>query len=816
MAQETVNKQLLQQIDELTLSDRVLTWKEAIDNAGWRLYTERQQLATESWKATEGEDIQLRRAKLFKNIVENVPIKIQDFDVIAGRLTTGVIGACSSIDVCGDYIPDIWNDTDEIGMSISANAGLDHKSKEILREAARTFGGHTAADMTYKAWEAVAGSWARDAEDAKLKDPTLDVAIFGQTTSVADWPRIINRGLRAVIEEAQANIDRFVATQGGDVNRLYFWQSAIITLEACIAHAHRYAALAAEMAATETNEARKAQLLDIAAACNHVPEYPARSFQEALQSMAIIGVCKNYEHPMHNHTQWGRADKNLYPLFIRDINSGNITLEKAADLLEDLICRWGTQIFIGAESFKETHQINFGINNIMIGGVDKDHKDVSNELSYLILHAVGLLHLSSPTVGLRWNEQTPEWLMEKAIRTNLATKGGIPLFENDTVVIQHFVDDGIPFEEACEWCGLGCVYPCIPTRAEHYGAEGVAGLNLAAMLHMALHNGRGINGKLIGVETGDPRDFRSMEELYEAFKKQHEYVVNRIFWLCKIARTEEGKYMRQPFLSSVSVPFCMEAGQDLLIPDPQHSQFGISDRAIIDVADSLIAVKKLVFEEKKLTMKELVDALDSNFEGARGEEIRQMCLKAPKFGNDIDEVDLLAKDISAFSGGVIKGYDDSPYNGYMIAREGLAWHYAGGLGVGALPDGRKSKEPLNDGSFSPMRCADKNGPTAVLRSVIKTGFPESHATVLNQKFSVSILQSEESQGKLVQYTNAFLKNGGTHIQYNIVDTKQLIDAKKHPEKYKDLIVRIGGFSAFFTQLSPEIQDDVIFRSEHVI
>jgi len=260
----------------------------------------------------------------------------------------------------------------------------------------------------------------------------------------------------------------------------------------------------------------------------------------------------------------------------------------------------------------------------------------------------------------------------------------------------------------------------------------------------------------------------------------------------------------------------MDLGQDLLIPDPDSCMFGISDRAIIDVADSLIAVKKLVFDDRKLTMDELLKALESNFDGKRGEEVRQMCLAQPKFGNDLDEVDLLAKKIGEDSRQIIRSYDNSPFRNYMIAREGLAWHYFGGLGVGALPNGRKAFEPLNDGAVSPMRGADKKGPTAVLRSAIKAGFKESHASVLNQKFSAAILQSNESIDKLVAYTNAFMSKGGSHIQYNMVDTNELRDAKVHPENHRDLIVRIGGFSAYFTQLSPDIQDDVINRNEHTL
>jgi pyruvate formate-lyase/glycerol dehydratase family glycyl radical enzyme len=809
-----INKQLLDRIDALKLGKNNLEWKQAMKASGWKLFADREKWTVDSWRETEGEDLQIRRAKLFAKIVENIEIRIHDFDMLAGRLTPGVIGCATSFDVCGDYIPDIWKDSAELNISMNANVGMDPESIEILRGSAREFRGKTAPEMTYKAWEAVVGSWIKDAEAAKLKDPTLDSGIFGQTTSVLMWEKILGKGLRYFINEARNHIDAFIASQETDIDKLYFWKSAIIVCEAAIHHARRYAALARKMADSETKEDRKAELLQIADGCEYVPENPARTFQEALQSMAIMGVCKNYEHPMHNHPQWGRGDQYLYPCFIRDLNNGVITLEHAADLLAELIGRWGTQTFVSSESTKESHQINFGINNIMIGGVDPAGADRSNELSYLFLHVIGLMQLSSPTLGLRWNKATPHWLMNKAIRTNMATKGGIPLFENDDVVIQHFLEDGIPMEEAAEWCGLGCVYPCLPSRAEHYGAEGIAACNIAAMLHLTLHNGVDVNGKQIGLETGDPRGFKSFDELYDALMKQHRFIAHRIFWLAAIARKEQAKYVRMPFLSTMGIQRCMDAGQDLLIPDPTYSMFGISDRAIIDVADSLMAAQKLVFDDKKLSMDELLKALDSNFEGKRGEEIRQMCLAQPKFGNDTEAVDLLAQKISKDSYQIIRSYDNSPFRNYMIAREGLAWHYFGGLGVGALPNGRKAFEPLNDGAISPMRGADRNGPTAVLRSALKAGFKESHASVLNQKFSAAILRSHESIDKLVAYTNAFMRNGGSHIQYNMVDTNELRDAKIHPEDHRDLIVRIGGFSAYFTQLSPSIQDDVIDRNEH--
>jgi formate C-acetyltransferase len=379
------------------------------------------------------------------------------------------------------------------------------------------------------------------------------------------------------------------------------------------------------------------------------------------------------------------------------------------------------------------------------------------------------------------------------------------------------MDYGIPYAEACEWRGLGCVYPCLPNRAEHYGAEGVAAFNLAGLLHVTLHNGRDINGNLTGLETGDPRSFKTFEELYEAFFAQHKAFVYRVFWLGAVARDVCHEYTRTPLLSILGIEASMDLGQDLCKAHPDHSMFGISDRAIIDVADSLLAVKHLVYDDKVLTMDELMEALDSNFEGPRGEEIRQLCLRQPKYGNDIAEADAMVKRISDRSAEIIYAYDNAPFRNYIISREGLAWHYFGGLGAGALPDGRPALEPLNDGSLSPMRGADKAGPTAVLHSALASGYSEvCCSAVLNQKFNSSLLKSEANIEKLVAYTNAFMKGGGTHIQYNIIDTAELKDAKANPENYNDLIVRIGGFSAYFVQLSKGIQDDVIYRSEFSI
>ncbi|MDR3310249.1 MAG: hypothetical protein LBS90_02725 [Oscillospiraceae bacterium] len=807
---QNINENLLRQIDALKLGERNARWREAVRAAGWRVCADRERWTVKSWRETAGEELELRRAKLAAAVLDNIEIRIHEFDEIAGRPTPYVIGCATSIDVNGDYMPAIWNDDGALETTLDASVQLDRESVDILRESAALFRGTSARDMVYRAWERTYGSWARDAEAAKLKDPTLDAAIYGQSTSTLSWRKILSVGLRGYIAECEANIAAWRGSGDTDASKPLFWESAVIALEAVIRHAHRYADLAETMARSASGAERE-RLLKISSRCRRAPEYPARTFGEALQAMVVCNVSKMLENPIQNNSHWGRADRYLYDLFTQDLAAG-VPLADLASELADVIGRWGTQTFVSSSSQKESHQINFGINNIMVGGKDADDRDGSNELSYLILHTVGLLKLSSPTVCLRWNRDTPDWIMRKAIRTNMATRGGIPLFENDEVVVESYVRDGIPRSEAVEWHSLGCVYPALPNRAEHYGAEGVAAFNLAGLLHLTLHNGRDINGKLTGLETGDPRGFAAFEELYKAFFAQHRFLCHRVFRLGAAAREIQADYLRLPLLSALGLEASVALGRDVLCPHPDYSLFGVSDRAIIDAADSLTSIKKLVFEDKTLTMEQLLAALDRNFDG--DEETRQLCLAAPKYGNADDRADEMVRRVSDRSAAIIREYDNSPYRPFMIAREGLAWHYYGGLGAGALPNGRFSREPLDDGAASPQRGADVNGPTAVLASALRSGFSEvSYASVLNQKFTAAIASDDANIDKLIAYTDTYLRSGGSHIQYNIVDSEELRDAKRVPEEYSDLVVRIGGFSAYFVQLSGAIQDDVIFRSE---
>ena len=804
---EDMDRDRRSKIDDLQLNPRLAQWKKARREAVFEVCVEREKIAMASWKETEKEDLEIRRAKLFKAVLQGAPIAILDYDVIVGRVSKGILTTATQSDSCGDYIPGLWENRDALDFTMTIKGSLSKEDREVLRESAKYFHNQSAAAHVKDAWRKVVGTWVDDIEEARLRDPLLSAGFFPGTVNALLWDKVLARGLRGFIDEARSKIKWFTETNQSDIDKLYFWQSSVIVCEAAIAYANRYAKLAAAMAEKEKNKARKKELMEMAAVCKRVPEKPARTFHEALQSIHFILLCKNLEQPTYP-PNLGRADQYLWSYFKKDIDEGHLTLERASELLAMAIGHWGTHTFVANADFKESHQVTFQINLINVGGLDKNGNDASNLLSYLILHVIGQLKLSAPSIGFQWHDKSPRWLLEKAIDTNIKTKGGIPLFENSDHIAKCYGCEGIPMEEARNWYGLGCVTPVIPNRVEHNGSEGLGSVNIPAILDIALHNGvSAITGKR------DPRKFKTFEELYDAFKKQHEYIIGRVLWLGSIARKENPKYLRFPFHSTVIAEGCMAHGEDLMVGNPEYHTFILSDRGIVDTADSLFAVKYIVYDNKELTMDELMTAIDENFKGKKGEDIRQMCLAAPKFGNDIEEVDRLVHDVGVFSANVIKSHDNRPFRRYNVSREGLSWHYYGGLGVGALPNGRKSLEPLNDGSLSPMRGRDKKGPTGVLKSALTAEFSESLASALNQKFSTSLLKSPESKAKIIALTETFLRQGGQHIQYNLLDKKELLDAKLHPEDHRDLVVRIGGFSAYFVELSPEIQDDVINRSE---
>ncbi len=801
------DRPLLKQIDALQLTERLKAWKDARLKAERKVCTERAKLAMKSWRDSEGEDLNIRRAKLLQTLLEGVPIAIHDWDLVVGRETEHLLGANPYLDISGDYLKGLMEGA-EISVQGPQNRGvLSEQEREVLRECVRFWAGKTVGDHIEKAWRAAVGTWESDWVEAKGKIPTARWGIF--TFGIPNWDKVLSKGLRGIIQEAKASIRRFRETNDSDIEKLYFWQAAIIACRAAISHAHRYAKLARRLAQEEADTERRRELEEVASICERVPEHPARTFHEAIQSMVLVAVAVKLECPTMPALTC-RLDQLLWPYFENDVREGKLTLEKAVDLVGGFIAFLSTQVRVDQIAYQDFDQGGTQIVQVTVGGVKSNGEDAANDLSYLILHVVGLLRTPEPHVTFRWHPGTPRWLFLKGLETNAKTHGGIPQFVSDVHVVQDWMRRGAPLEAARDWRGWGCVGTLAPNTICSI-SDGQT--NLPLVLDLVLHNGVAPRtGKLIGLRTGDPRSFKTFEDLLNAFKKQVQFITPRALWLSFLGWGVQEQYMRRPLYSAL-LSTCMERGKDSLCRTREGYSIQAGDRGVVDTGDSLFAIKKLVFDDKKLTIKELLQAIDSNFEGERGEEVRRLCLAAPKFGNDIDEVDEMVRDIGSLSASVIASQKNPIGIAPTTHRTGLAWHFYGGEGGGGPPHGRRAGEPLNDGSISPMRGMDKLGPTATLRSVLKALTKEADSTCLNLKFSATLMRSPKNREKLAALTETFLRNGGQHIQYNMVDSETLRKAKEHPEAYQDLLVRVGGFSAYFVHLSPEVQDDIIARTD---
>jgi len=794
---------IIEKIDRLELSDRLLRWKEETLDAKPKICTERAELAVEAWQESVNDDIEIRRAKLLKKILENIPVHIHDFQLLAGSETKHIYGGHPDVDLSSDLVPNVMGEDCWAVGSPVVSGEISEEGREKLLECARFFQGQTVCEHVNKAYESVLGTHHTEFINV--------ISLMGTPGPYVRAPimfdKVLTLGMRGIVEEAEANMRRFIEEQENDIEKLYFWQAAVMVCKAVVSYARRHADLTRDLAKKEPSPERRRELEEIAEVCEWVPENPARTLHEAIQSVTFVLLAVKLEAP-HLPGDDGRLDQYLWPYFEKDIREDRLTLDKAAELIGDFIAFRGSVVSIQGRWHIGCQQTIAELNHITVGGVDRNGQDANTPLTYLILHVMGLLRIPEPHCSLRWHPETPDWIMRKAHETT-AKISGTPQFVNDAHVEAFWTERGVPREEIRDWSGLGCLPP-MPQNCV-YQLVGV--MNQVKILELVLHNGVDpLTGKLVGPETGDPRTFETFDDLLEAFKRQYEFWGNRLTWLGRLAWGEERRYFRMPFFSSV-LHGSIDRGKDVICRESPYFFTFCDDRAVIDNADCFMAVKELVYDEKKLTMNELIEALDSDFAGERGEEIRQMCLAAPKYGNDIDEVDRLARDLGDFGGSVIGSNETPDGRPFSVERPGVSWHYMAGLMVGALPNGRKSLEPLNDGTLSPMRGQDKDGPTAVFRSVMKAGLKESLYNVLNQKFSLSAVQSPKSMKKLGDLTGAYLCNGGTHVQYNLLDTQTLQDAQVHPEMHKDLIVRVGGFSAYYIQLTREVQDDIIARTE---
>jgi pyruvate formate-lyase/glycerol dehydratase family glycyl radical enzyme len=806
-------KTIIDEVNKINvLTDRVKKRKEAFFTAPRHISAKRSRLATESWKETESYPLNLRRARVFQRIMEGNPIAIWDNELIVGSQSEFLRGASPPTDFLPHITLRVVNSDKPTTGSNVVFALLSDEDRAILRQDAEYWKDKSPVVAGIKRLFEAMGD---DVDTYERIVESGAVALWGDRVKAnmnIDYGKVIDIGFNGIIEEAKAECEKLKELEcEEDFEKLEFLKAGIICCEAVIAFAKRYAKLAREMAEKEKNARRKEELLKIAETCEWVPANPARTFPEALQSFWFTHVAANLEGADYAETP-GRMDQYLYPSYEKDISTGRLTRQEAAELLGCLWIKFNEMECVRAEFIQRYSQSSQN-QHLTIAGVDEDGRDATNELSVMILEVARQLKLPQSAIYIRWHKGLSEEFLIKAAEANRDHGAGIPAFLNDNGSINKFLSQGIPLKDARNWIAIGCVGPVL-SHCTGSPYSGTLLFNKTKIFELALNNGIDPRtGKLVGIKTGDPRYFKSYQGLYDAFISQYKFFMEKAHRFMLAVGSGIKTFASFPYCSMLTDD-CIKRGKGIYQGGPRfQADISILDSGLQNVADSLAAIKKLVYEGKKISMDELLHALDVNFEGK--EELRQLLMTGPSYGNDDDFADDIFNAVSWDTGKIATDYHY--YSGLptVLFRGGATQHYWAGQVVGALPDGRKALEPLADGILSPSQGKDVKGPTAILLSATKMNHLEhAVASLHNLKLTPSTLHSREGINKFLSLIRTYFDLGGWHLQFNMIGQEALIEAQKHPEQHKDLVVRVAGYSAFFVDLSPEVQNDIIRRTEY--
>ncbi len=793
---------------------RKLSYAESIDSLREKfLFSERGicldrvRLVTDSYKETEGLAAEIRRAKAFEKIIEGMTIYILDGELIVGNL--------ASHPGHGNLYPEygvewIIEGLDRFGTRATDRFLLTDEDKKELREILPWWKGKTVSDRT----SSLLGEDELFYKN-KLVIHSLPAQAAGIGHSSVDYERVLKEGFNGLIEEAKERLEALDLNERDAFEKATFYRAVILSLNAGIKFARRYAELARKMAQEEANPYRKLELNRIAETCDWVPMNPARTFHEAVQSTWFVQVL-NYIEAIGHARAPGRCDQYLYPFYREDIDKGIISREEAQELIECFWIKLNDPVIVIDEVTADMFAGFPTTQDITLGGVKReDGLDATNELSHMMLDAEMRVRLIMPELVVAIHKNTPDDFLRHACELVKLGTGKPKFIMVETLRHMRATDPhNYTVEELRDLVMNGCGENSLP-RCERSGIDIAWHTGLPFLLELALNNGVSrLLGAKLGVETGDPRKFTSFDQVLDAYKKQTEHAVKHVCIHRNAMSLAHSQVAPTPFHSAV-VHNCLEKGLDITRGGAKYSQDSGADVGLGTLGDALAAIKKVVFDDEKITMSELIDALDNNFEGARGEEIRQICLRAPKWGNDDDYVDLLTRkagQIAVSEYGNYKNIHGGPHKTTLASvTAGVLF----GMMTGATPDGRKAGEPENEGGVSPHQGRDHCGPTAVMRSVSKLDLSSPCVgAVLNLKFATQALEGEEGLSSLAALIRAYNSLGGYHVQFNCIDTDKLRDAQKHPEKYKDLLIRVAAYTAYFTQLKREIQEEIIIRTTH--
>ena len=762
---------------------------------------ERLKYMTDSYMTTEGMPNTLRRAYALDNILCNMTVRIDEGELFAGNFTSKIRGGGIIPELKGQWILDEFDTLST--RPFDRYQPMSDEEVETVKKYLPYWQGRAAWDT----WQHLVPEEYRRLDHIIVGTGGYSENGHHWAHTAGNYEHLLKVGSLGVIADAERRIAELDYTDPASLDKRNFWQACIIVHNAMIKFAGRIADLADEKAAAEADAVRKAELERISAACRKVPANPAENFFEAMQSIWICYVAMLIEG-WGAGTTFGRIDQYLYPYYRKDIDSGAITDDEVMELFQMMFTKMSAavnlQSYIIADG-KGGHPIMQGV---CIGGIKPDGSDAVNELTYMLLDAEGDVGLSSEDIMVRINRLNSDSYVRKVLETAKKLGGKLKIVSDETS-IQSMLLRGIPLEKARDYISAGCHNPTIPYFARNTGG-GI--MNVGLLTEMALNNGMShILGERFGPETGDARNFKTFEEVYNACLEQIKAGL-RLLFVCKNADLEAMSEYPCILLSSLYDP-CMEKGiDDYNGGTAPFIGFGCGMIGSPNMADSLTAIKRVIFEDKKATMTDLCDALDHNFEGY--EWLLHLLEKAPKYGNDIDEADLMLKRILNDACAYVAQFKGRHGSEFSIACFAMTANVTFGRVVGALPDGRLSGLPLSEGGISPYQGRNVSGATATFNSVCKLDQVKMTAgTILNMRIAPEAVKDERGMKNMTALLRTFTERGGNLVQFNFADNATLKAAQKDPNSYRDLLVRVATYSAFFVELGEEIQNDIINRSE---
>ena len=795
------------------MNGRVEKLKKRLQVDTYPICVEKPVLIIESYRQTEGEPMVVRNAKALAHYLDNRTIFIEDDELIVGNISSkpmGLEGGTRGPTWSHEDMEDLRNGGYEITPEDEAKLrSLDDYWHGKGRTMFERMGHYYDDDRLWPFIQSgiLLPPWKSKEEGRGHGSAGMGWGLgMGLSLIVVDFAKVLNDGLNSLIDAAQKELKTLRYTGADAVKKADFLRAVIIADSAIVRIAQRFGDLAADMALKETNPTRKKELVRIAETCRQVPGKPARNFYEAMQSFWFIWAVL-----AGGTTAGGRFDQFMYPFYKKDKEAGKITDDEVLELLELLKIK--TMQCNGVAGGKMQREKWAGMarwNNFIIGGVTPDGKDATNELSYLLLEAAQDCQTPHFTLTMRVHENTPEALMLKALAT-VRSGIGMPAFVGDNSYIGYLTGNGVSLTDARDYALGGCLDANIPGKSR-INAFGM--FVVPRVFEIAMNNGFDPRLKIqLGPKTGKFEDFKTFNEFVAAFKKQLAYFLGLAAEEHNILLTTQTELFPDPVHSSLMAD-AISVGRDALDRTmPFENGAVMNPVGMMNVVDSLAAIKKLVFDEKKVSGKTLMEALTANWQGNGYPDIRKMCVAAPKYGNGDMYVDSIAKDLYAFWADTTMTFPTAWGGAMKPAGISITAHGPGGSITGATPDGRYAGENLADGTVSASQGKDTQGPTALIRSAMTIDQIPYQSTLFNLKFHPSALKTTEDLKKLSMLIKTYFAAGGKHMQFNVVNKETLVNAQQHPDQSKDLIVRVAGYSAYFVKLTKALQDDIVARTE---